>query len=303
MNMPALSALPSAYHLRDHEFALFRDLIQGETGIQLPESKRPLLVSRLARRLRELKIDSFEAYFRRVTREGDQAEHLRMIDQLTTNETRFFREPAQFEALEQRLLPRWAGGAARSAIRVWSAACSTGEEPYSIAMMLLGRFPGWEIEIHASDLSNRALDQARAAMWPIERRREIPERHLKAFMLRGVGEYRARMKARPELRERISFSRINLHDAGYPLEGEFDLIFCRNVLIYFSADGRRKVVDQLIDRLAPGGFLLLGHAETANGLTERLRNEGSAIYSRQDGSRPARKGQFPRSFFFMEKSR
>jgi chemotaxis protein methyltransferase CheR len=296
--------LPQPYRLGDDEFDLFRELVERETGIQMPPSKRPLLISRLARRLRELQLGSFEAYFRRVTVDGDAAERVRMIDHLTTNETCFFRETAQFEHLERRILPAWAAGARRRSIRVWSAACSTGEEPFSIAMMLLSLFPGWDIEICASDLSTRVLDQARAALWPIERRREIPEPYLKRFMLRGVGEFRSLMKARSELRACVTFQQINLHDARYPLEGAFDFIYCRNVLIYFSAEGRKQVVDRLIDRLAPGGFLLLGHAETANGLTERLASRGSAIYShsRDLPARPARKGAAPRSiFFFQEK--
>lgn len=241
-------------------------------------------MGRLARRLRELRIDSFEAYYRRVLK--DETERVRMVDTITTNETRFFREPKQFEFLDRQWLPARAVGAARRRrrLRVWSAACSTGEEPYSIAMTLLSRLPDWEIEILATDLSTRALERARAALWPIEKCRDIPERYLKAFMLRGVGEHRGSMKAAQELRSLVRCEQLNLHDAHYPVEGPFDLIFSRNVLIYFSTQGRAAVVNKLIGHLAPGGCLLLGHAETLHGITDRLYAVGPTIYSRVAGS-------------------
>jgi len=277
------------YRITDHEFGLFQALVQQETGIQLPEAKRLLLVGRLARRLRALKLESFGAYYQLATGDGDEL--IRMIDLVSTNETHFFREPKQFEFLERQLLPAWVGAAAerRGRVRAWSTACSTGEEPYSIAMTLLSRLPGWDIEVFATDLSTRVLETARAAVWPIEKSRAIPERHLKAFMLRGTGEHQGYMKAGPELRGMVRFERLNLHDARYEADGFFDLIFCRNVLIYFSAEGRAAVVKKLLDRLAPGGHLFLGHAETLNGITDRLRSVGPTVYSwaEREGSLPA----------------
>jgi chemotaxis protein methyltransferase CheR len=277
------------YRISDHEFKLFQTLVERLTGIQLPETKRPLLVGRLARRLRELRIESFESYYSCVTE--DEAERVRMVDAITTNETRFFREPQQFEFLERQLLPAWAAEAVgrRRRVRAWSAACSTGEEPFSIAMTLLSQLPDWDIEILATDLSTRALEQARTALWPIEKCRDIPERHLKAFMLRGTGEHQGYMKAGRELRSRVRFERLNLHDFQYPVDGPFDLIFARNVLIYFSTDGRAAVVNRLIGHLAPEGCLLLGHAETLNGITDRLSTVGPTIYSRMDRARHIRK--------------
>lgn len=270
------------FRISDQEFTLFQELIERLTGIHLPEAKRPLLVGRLARRLRELGIESFEAYHGRVMK--DDVERIRMMDALTTNETRFFRGPKQFEFLERQVLPAWraAGGARR--IRAWSAACSTGEEPFSIAMMLRFQLPDWEIEVLATDLSTRALEKARAALWPIETCRDIPERYLKAFMLRGTGERRGYMKAGPELRNVVRFARLNLNDAHYPVDGPFDLIFCRNVLIYFGSRVRAAVVDKLISHLGPHGCLLLGHAETLHGLTDRLSTVGPTVYSRAGGA-------------------
>jgi chemotaxis protein methyltransferase CheR len=274
--------LPAGYRITDREFGQLRDLVQGETGIQLPESKRALLVGRLARRLRALQLDTFAAYYRRVTLEGDLAERTRMIDLLSTNETRFFREPQQFEFLEQRLVPAWLAAAEAGqrsrVLRVWSAACSSGEEPFSVAMALRSQLPDWRLEILATDLSTRVLEQARSATWPIEKSRDIPEPHLKAFMLRGVGPNQGTMKAGRELRDLVRFARLNLHDESYVVGQPFDVILCRNVLIYFSSEGRQRVVRRLLGHLVPDGHLFLGHAETMHGLDERLRGRGPSIY-------------------------
>jgi chemotaxis protein methyltransferase CheR len=205
--------LPMAYRIEDQEFRQFQALVQRETGIQLPESKRALLVGRLSRRLRELGLSSFGAYYRRLQEGDNQEELLRFIDRMATNETSFFREPKQFEFLEADVLPAWTARTRGRRLRAWSAACSTGEEPYSIAMTLLAHLPASDVEVFASDISTRALETARGALWPIERSRQVPERHLKAFMLRGVGEYQGYMKAAPGLREAVRFERLNLHDA------------------------------------------------------------------------------------------
>jgi chemotaxis protein methyltransferase CheR len=271
--------------IADREFLLFRALVERETGIQLPDAKRSLLVGRLARRLRELGLSSFGEYYRLVTSEGGAAERIRMIDRIATNETHFFREPRQFEFLEREVLPAWAARPQDRGrrVRAWSAACSTGEEPYSIAMSLRAGLPGWQIDVLATDLSTRVLEEARAAVWPIEQSREIPERHLKAFMLRGVGENQGYMKAGPELRALVRFERVNLHADRYGLDGAFDLIFCRNVLIYFSAEGRAAVVKKLLQHLAPGGQLFLGHAETLDVASFGLRNLGPAVHGWAQG--------------------
>jgi chemotaxis protein methyltransferase CheR len=283
---PAPDALTGPYRITDHEFARFQALVQKETGIQLPESKRLLLVGRLARRLRALKLDSFESYYRRVVADGGELRC--MIDHVSTNETHFFREPRQFEFLERVLLPAWAAGERPRRARVWSTACSTGEEPYSLAMSLLAQLPGWDVDVLASDISVRVLEAARAAVWPIEKSRQIPERHLKAFMLRGTGEHQGYMKAAPELRAVVRLQRVNLHGEWDGIEGAFDLIFCRNVLIYFSPEGRAAVVNRLLGRLAPGGHLFLGHAETLNGITDRLRSVGPSVYTWAERARSQR---------------
>jgi len=204
---PGARSVPSAARvLTAREFRLFQALIYREAGIHLSEAKKVLVEGRLARRLRDLGLD-FADYYRLV--ESDPRERVHMLDCICTNETHFFREPRQFEFLESQVFPEWraraeAGRMARR-VRVWSAGCSTGEEPYSVAMAFLAAFPpasGWEIDIVASDLSTRVLDRAQAAVWPIEKAREIPDPFLKAFMLRGSGPEEGRMKASPLLRAR-----------------------------------------------------------------------------------------------------
>ena len=170
-------------------------------------------------------------------------------------------------------------------VRVWSARCSTGEEPYSMAMAFLASFPpssGWEIDIVATDLSTRVLDRAQAALWTIDKAKEIPGAYLKAFMLRGSGPEEGRMKAGPLVRSRVRFHRLNLNAEPFTFAGRFDLVFCRNVLIYFDAASKARVVGRLLDRLDPQGYLLLGHAETVTGLSARTRSVGPTVYAHAD---------------------
>jgi chemotaxis protein methyltransferase CheR len=273
--------------LTPREFRLFQALIQREAGIHLSEAKKVLVEGRLARRLRELGLD-FADYYGLV--ETDPQEKVRMLDCICTNETHFFREPRQFEFLETHVFPEWraraeAGTMARR-VRVWSAGCSTGEEPYSVAMAFLARFPpssGWEIEVVATDLSTRVLDRAQAAVWPIDKAKEIPDSYLKAFMLRGSGPEEGRMKAGPLVRSRVRFQRLNLNAEPFTFAGGFDLILCRNVLIYFDAASKARVVGRLLERMEPGGYLFLGHAETVTGLGARTRSVGPTVYAHADG--------------------
>ena len=257
------------------DFRLFQALVYREAGISLSDQKRALLIGRLAPRMRALGATSFGAYYNHVC--DDHDELVRMLDAVCTNETHFFREPKQFEFLEQHLLPAWRG-AGRKQVRVWSAGCSTGEEPFSIAMTLAFHLPGASIEILASDLSTKVLARAAEGIWPIERAEEIPLVYRKAFMLRGRGSQEGRMAAKPELAAMIRFERINLNHDTYPVDGRFDLIFCRNVLIYFDAPSKKRVIDRLLDRLEPAGCLFLGHSESLT-QHERVRPVGPTVYT------------------------
>lgn len=270
-----------AARLSDADFSRFQTLIYTKSGIHLSPSKRAMLAGRLGKRLRALQIDEFRDYLQRVERSSD--EMTQMLDIVTTNETRFFREQRQFDHLDQVVIPQWRAdaedGLRRREVRVWSAGCSTGQEPYSLAMLLIaGLGAGWDIRILGTDLSTRVLDVARNGMWSIEKAPQIPEAYLKAFMLRGRGSQQGTMKAGPEIREVIRFARLNLHDERYGVEGPFDLILCRNVLIYFDAASRRAAIDRLIDQLVPGGSLLIGHAETLHGITTRVRSIVPTVY-------------------------
>jgi chemotaxis protein methyltransferase CheR len=274
-------AIPAGLAVSDRDFQRFQTLIHREAGIWLAPVKKALLVGRLARRLRELNIPSYAAYYERVVE--DEAERIRMLDAICTNETHFFREPKHFDFLTERVFPAWRAeadaGRRERRIRIWSAACSTGEEPYTLAMVLLTAFPaGWDLEIVASDLSTKVLDRASAGLWPLEKSKEIPAEHLKSFMLRGFGAQEGLMKAGPEIRALIKFTRVNLVGESWPGGPPFDLVFCRNVLIYFERQAKITVVERLLDRLDPRGFLFLGHAESLGGFTVKARAVLPTVY-------------------------
>jgi chemotaxis protein methyltransferase CheR len=266
--------------LSDREFRGFREIIYRETGIHIAEHKRELLTARLSRRIRSLGMHRFGEYLTAV--EEQRAERVEMLDRVVTNETRFFREPSQFEFLEKTILPRWRAEAAEKKrarrVRVWSAGCSTGQEPYSLAMLLLAQLEGWDVEIVASDISGRALRQAMAGLWPIEKAAEIPAQYL-PFLLKGVRTQSGKMLAGDRLRATIRFQRINLHDE-LPDLGMFDLVFCRNVLIYFDVASRRAAVNRLLGQLVPSGFLFLGHSESLLSSGLRLRPVSPSVYTK-----------------------
>ena len=278
----AQDMMPGAISPR--EFLRFQALIYGESGIWLSEAKAGLLTGRLSKRLRALGLKRFSEYYDRVI--ADQEEQWMMLDLITTNETHFFREPVHFQFLEQCVFPGWqaAANAGRRPrkIRVWSAGCSTGQEPYSLAMILVDHFPPsrqWSIEILATDLSRRALAIAEQGVWSVEKAHEIPRDYLRAYTLKGVGDNQGKIRAAPSICL-IRFMRLNLNDAVISGLGQFDLIFCRNVLIYFDAESRRRLVDRLVHHLAGDGLLFLGHAETLNGMRSSLQCVAPTVYAR-----------------------
>ena len=271
--------------ISDREFELFQTFIHRETGIYLSASKKTLLVARLARRLRELGLTSFEAYYRRVVGRNSGDERIHLIDCICTNETHFFREPRQFEYIKHWIIPEWmaqaAAGRRSREIRVWSAACSTGEEPYSIAMLLLASLPpaaGWRIELLATDLSTRVIEQGRKGVWSVDEAEEIPTEYFTAFMMKGTRSNQGKMKASQQLRAAICWLRVNLNDEGYAVTGPFDMIFCRNVLIYFDEPCKTRVIKRLLAHIARSGYLFLGHAENARSVNIGLRSVIPTVY-------------------------
>jgi chemotaxis protein methyltransferase CheR len=280
--VPPLESVPEP---TDREFESLRALVLRHAGIYLNDSKKPLLYGRLARRIRELGLGTFGAYHQLVRQ--DDAELVQMLDRITTNETRFFREPHHFEFLAREHLPRMIraerrGERARE-VSVWSAGCATGEEPYSIAMTLVDHLPtGWSIRVLATDLSTRALEVARSATWPAERAADLGDARLRRHILRGVGSQEGLVRAADELRSLVRVERLNLSADPYPPQA-FDLIFCRNVLIYFHPEQRERVLRRMADHLspgAPGGLLFVGHAESVPCLSGRVRAVGATVYAR-----------------------
>src|ERR1700730_1813852 len=231
-------ALPQSIpDLAAEEFHLFQALILRESGIHLGAKNRAMLISRLWKRLRVLELNSFSSYYRRV--KADPLEMVRMLDCICTNETHFFREPAAFECLRTRIYPEWAAeadaGKRGRTLRVWSAACSTGEESYSLAMTLLAHFPpfaGWNIEVLGTDLSTKVLAHASTGTWPTERISGVPVDYQRKFLLKGFGPEKGKIKAREELSRIVRFQRLNLTQEPYAVTGSFDLIFCRNDFMY-----------------------------------------------------------------------
>jgi len=266
----------------ERDFALFQRLIREQAGICLTAGKKDLLVARLQKRLRVLGVPSFKAYYARVV--DDAAERARMLDCIATNETHFFREPQQLAFLSQRVLKQLqrqaAEGRRERRVRAWSAGCATGEEPYTLAMLLrhqLAAEDGWQIEILATDLSSRAIERGVDGCYPLARAAEIPEPYLKTYMRKGVRSREGWISVGPTIRSLVRFERQNLCADPYP-KGPFDLVSCRNVLIYFDAETRGRVVGRLVDCLGPSGLLLLGHAESLTGSRQGLRCAGPLTY-------------------------
>jgi chemotaxis protein methyltransferase CheR len=276
---PQLSVSPAV-------FQKFQKLIYSETGIWLGNSKTALLCGRLLRRLRTLEITSLETYYEHVGRPEQHEERARMIDAITTNETRFFREPKQFEFLVRRVFPRWQTDAERGSrsrrVRIWSAGCSSGEEPYTVAMLLARHLPGWDLRIMATDISNRVLEKARKGIYPIARLAELPPDLLQDFMLRGMAEREGQMKVKLEIQKMVEFQRLNLDQESSLSDAPFDAIFCRNVLIYFDVASKRRVVANLSRQLTANGILFVGHAENLNSVSSELRSLEPTIYTKAE---------------------
>jgi len=262
--------------LKDTEFKQFCDLIYRIAGISMSSSKKALVSSRLAKRLTFHDLDSYGEYFQMITALDGKTELQTAIDLLTTNETHFFREPKHFDFLRRQILQTVKFG---KMFRIWSAACSTGEEPYSIAMMLdelLGNAP-WEIV--ASDLNTQVLEQARSGLYPMDRVPEIPQYYLSNYCLKGTGTQAGKLLIDRKLRERVQFVQHNLTDTP-PKLGQFDVILLRNVLIYFNQETKTKVVAKLLPLLRPGGYFFVGHSETLNGISDEVKLIQPAIYQK-----------------------
>lgn len=268
-----------AESISDQDFALFQRFIYDLAGIHLPSTKKPLVCGRLLRRVQQLGMTGFGDYFRHISSGREQAELQRAVDLLTTHETYFFREAKHFDFLVQRVLPAARPGAG---FRVWSAASSSGEEAYSIAMVLmehLGAGQPWEV--FGSDIGAAVLDKARSGVYSTERIQHLPANYLQRYCLRGIGSKEGTLLIDPALRSRVRFAQVNLN-SPLPDIGKFDVIFLRNVLIYFDPPTKQQVVERLVQQLKPDGWLFIGHSENLNGVTDRLRQEQPTIYRKTE---------------------
>jgi len=271
--------------LRDTEFAFLRQFVYEQCGIALSEQKRQLVQGRLQRRLRALRLRDFSEYCE-LLRQDPESELGELASAISTNVTSFFREMHHYDLLVEKLLPEWLAQKRRdgSRLRIWSAGCSTGEEPYALAMVLAEALErtGAKVDakILATDLSPQALEQARNGVYPFERLGGVSEERRKRWFLRGQGEYDGLASVHPRLRELVTILPLNLlHD--WPMQGPFDAIFCRNVVIYFDKPTKEKLFSRYARMLPSGGYLFLGHSESMHGLSNDFELIGRTVYRKR----------------------
>jgi len=283
-----MSADPAARQPREKEFVLserdfnkIRTLVKDKTGINLSEGKRDMVYSRLSRRLRQLNYDSFKDYLQNL--QTDEVEIGNFINAITTNLTSFFRENHHFEYLAKTVIPSLLkSNADTGRIRIWSAGCSTGEEPYSIAMTVLDAIPDisrWDVKILATDLDTNVVAHAKAGVYAIDRVKDLPANIKRKYFRKERGENVDTVRIAENVKQLITFKQLNLmHD--WPMSGPFDLIFCRNVVIYFDKPTQRILFDRYADLLRPDGHINLGHSESLFKVSDRFKLLGNTMYQR-----------------------
>jgi len=272
--------------LGDAEFQFLRSFVLEHCGISLGEHKRQLVQGRLLRRLRALGMKQFSSYCE-LLRRDPQGELGELASVISTNVTSFFREVHHYDLLEEELLPRWIAEkkAAGGRLRLWSAGCSTGEEPYALAMVLAEALQahgadGLDAKILATDLSPQALEVARRGVYALDRLGGISEGRRRRWLLRGEGDYQGLASVHPDLRERVTIQPLNLlHD--WPMTGSFDAIFCRNVVIYFDQPTKQRLFARYARLLPAGGYLFLGHSESLHGINDDFELIGRTVYRKR----------------------
>lgn len=268
--------------LQRRDFDRLAEFVQRYSGIKMPPAKMTMLEGRLRRRVRETGAADLSDYCRYLFDEGGlQAEAVALIDAVTTNKTAFFREPQHFDVLTQRLPELLAER--RRVLKLWSAACSTGAEPYTLAMLLAGlaqQAAGPRVSILATDLSTDVLEVAVRGVYPASMAAEVPAGLRARYLLRSRDSAKGLVRIVPELRGLVQFARLNLMATTYPVERDVDVVFCRNVLIYFDKPTQGAVLQRLCGHLRPGGFLFLGHSETLAGLDLPLEALGNTVFRR-----------------------
>jgi chemotaxis protein methyltransferase CheR len=267
-------------HLSDDLFSKFSSLIHRSCGIFLPPPKKVMLTARLNKRLRALGLSSFEDYFRYLQKET-AAELSFFINTVTTNTTEFFREAGHFRFLKEIALPSlnfYPNAPLKRVPKVWSAACATGEEPYSLAMTLFDYFDRPTFDVIATDIDTDVLDRAQKGIYPEGATANIPESLSRRFTMKGIGKFQGYRRIVPEIRGRIQFSAHNfLHDVS-PTDELMDIIFCRNVFIYFDTATRMRVVRKLFRHLHPQGYLFIGYSESLSDISKDFQGVAPAVY-------------------------
>ena len=268
--------------MADGEFSLLSEYIESSCGIKMPSSKKTMLESRLQKRLRSLGMHSFKEYCDYLfSTEGSKRELTHMLDAVTTNKTDFFREPAHFDCLTNRALPELYHRGAGKKLTVWSAGCSSGEEPYTLAMVMsefARGYAGFGFSILATDICTRALEKASLGIYEEERVAPIPLELKRKYLLRSRDKNKGIVRMAPEMRALVKFRRLNFMDDDFGIKEPLHIIFCRNVIIYFDRPTQEKLLNKFCRHLAPGGYLFLGHSETLNGLDVPLVQKESTIY-------------------------
>lgn len=254
-------------------FNRFSEFIYHESGIKMPLSKKTMLEARLQKRLRSIGLKSFDEYCSYLfSPKQMDTELVHMLDVVTTNKTDFFREPQHFEYLVERAVPTLleaTGAGLRRPLMVWSAACSSGEEPYTLAMIfeeIARKVSGFRYMILGTDISTRVLETARKGIYHEDRIAPVSMELRHRYLLRSRDRSRNVVRIAPELRDRVRFRRLNFMDGDFGMREKMDIIFCRNVLIYFDRSTQEKVINRLCNHLVPGGFLFTGHSETLSGM-------------------------------------
>lgn len=258
-------------HLSDRHFRSISEFIEAQVGIKLPAGKRLMLEGRLQKRVRALNYSDLNEYVDRLFDGGKlDTELVHLIDCVTTNKTDFFREPAHFDFLKETAVPELLGARGRGSqgLKIWSSACSTGMEAYTTAIVLDDMVKSgsrFQFRVLGTDISTQVLRQAEAGIYTREMIAPVPPELAKRYFLSARDKSRAEVRVIPELRRLTHFMRMNLMDQAYPVDRDVDIIFCRNVLIYFDKQTQRRVVDRLCTHLRPGGYLMVGHSESMIG--------------------------------------
>jgi chemotaxis protein methyltransferase CheR len=278
-NVP-LSTVAARADIGPDEYELIRRTVYDHSRINLGAEKKSLVAARVTKRLRALNLPAFDIYCEYLKSSKGKHEIAFLVEAISTNHTYFFREKGHFDFLRETIVPQWRARAVNR-IRIWSAACSSGEEPYSIAIVLAETL-GFKIDwrIHASDISMRMLDVGRKAIYSADRLSHVPADFHRRCFQRGVGGSEGFFRVREELRKRVDFAQLNLLQPAYPFATEFDLIFLRNAMIYFDRDTQQTLVEKITPHLLRGGHLMIGHTENLTGLRHSLASVEPSIYQR-----------------------